>query len=58
MSDDDEPNDNDAAQIGVRVSTALKERIKTAARAEARPESGFARYHLARAADAALGGEQ
>ena len=58
MSDEDEPNDNDAAQIGVRVSTALKERIKTAARAEERTESGFTRYHLAKAADAVLGGEQ
>ena len=58
MSDDDEPNDNDAAQIGVRVSTALKERVKAAAKAEERTESGFTRYHLARAADAVLGGEQ
>jgi uncharacterized protein (DUF1778 family) len=45
---------NKHTMIGIRMPLQLRKRIKAAAAAEGRNESGFARYHLSTAAEKTL----
>jgi uncharacterized protein (DUF1778 family) len=50
----DPETDSTTTLLGIRVPAALREKIRQAAQIEGRTESGFARFYLGKAAEAAL----
>jgi uncharacterized protein (DUF1778 family) len=54
MSDDTYTDTAETTTLGIRIPEDLRAKIREAAKLEERTESGFARYYLNKAADAAL----